>query len=210
MPAVPFLYSLKTWENLWFSNVFRGQKDGIPGSNELNKQLLNGVEEISKTWLIGIVMSLVLTRSHFFQQLNFQSKQISCNITFKWNIYEEFKFILCLIVASIIRTSYNFCLWLYDVWHCMCKFLILPLCAISGCYLTHLSVLCCISYRNQSFDLQWKSNDWFLYKMQHWSAMGSVWLLLQFYLVVLICWRLVNPFKSNPTKLLNTFYGVDT
>ena len=30
----------------------------------------------------------------------------------------------------------------------------------------------CISYRNQSFDLHCKSNDWFLYEMQHWPKIG--------------------------------------
>ena len=29
-------------------------------------------------------------------------------------------------------------------------------------------------YRNQSFDLQRKSNVWFLYEMQHWTEMGKV------------------------------------
>ena len=32
----------------------------------------------------------------------------------------------------------------------------------------------CISYGNQSFDLNCKSNDWFLYEMQHWAEMGKV------------------------------------
>ena len=31
---------------------------------------------------------------------------------------------------------------------------------------------CCISFRNQSFDLDSKSLDWFLYEMQHWAEMG--------------------------------------
>ena len=31
---------------------------------------------------------------------------------------------------------------------------------------------CCILYRNQSFDLQWKSNDWGLNEMQHLAQMG--------------------------------------
>ena len=31
---------------------------------------------------------------------------------------------------------------------------------------------CCISYKNQSFDLHYNSNDWFLYEMQHWAEMG--------------------------------------
>ena len=29
-----------------------------------------------------------------------------------------------------------------------------------------------ISYRNQSFNLQNKSHDWFLYEMQHWAKLG--------------------------------------
>ena len=29
-----------------------------------------------------------------------------------------------------------------------------------------------ISYKNQSFDLQYKSNGRFLYEMQHWAEMG--------------------------------------
>ena len=29
-----------------------------------------------------------------------------------------------------------------------------------------------ISDRTQSFDFQRKSNDWFLYEMQHWAEMG--------------------------------------
>ena len=37
--------------------------------------------------------------------------------------------------------------------------------------LTHFSQ-CCISYRNQLFNLQCKSDDWFLYEMQHWSENG--------------------------------------
>ena len=36
---------------------------------------------------------------------------------------------------------------------------------------THFSPRC-ISYRNQSFDLLCKSNDLFLYEMQHWADMG--------------------------------------
>ena len=32
----------------------------------------------------------------------------------------------------------------------------------------------CISYGNQSFDLNCKSNDWFLYEMQHWAEMDKV------------------------------------
>ena len=35
-----------------------------------------------------------------------------------------------------------------------------------------VSVKYCISYRNQSFDLQSESNDWFLYGMQHWAEMA--------------------------------------
>ena len=31
-----------------------------------------------------------------------------------------------------------------------------------------ISTQCCISYRNQLFDFQCKSNDWFLYELQHW------------------------------------------
>ena len=30
-----------------------------------------------------------------------------------------------------------------------------------------ISAHCCISYRNQSFDLQSKPNNWFLYEMQN-------------------------------------------
>ena len=36
---------------------------------------------------------------------------------------------------------------------------------------------CFISHRNQSFDLQRKSNEWFLYEIQHWVDMG--WLELK-------------------------------
>ena len=35
LPDVLFLYPLKTSENLWFSDVFRGYKNGTPGSNGL-------------------------------------------------------------------------------------------------------------------------------------------------------------------------------
>ena len=35
-----------------------------------------------------------------------------------------------------------------------------------------ISAQCCISYRNQSFDLHSKSNDWCLYEMLHWADMG--------------------------------------
>ena len=31
---------------------------------------------------------------------------------------------------------------------------------------------CCISYINQSFVLQSKTSNWFLYEMQHWTKMG--------------------------------------
>ena len=31
----------------------------------------------------------------------------------------------------------------------------------------------CIWYRNQSFDLNWKSKDWFLCEMQHCAEIGS-------------------------------------
>ena len=36
-----------------------------------------------------------------------------------------------------------------------------------------ISIRCCIAYRTQSFDLQRKSNDWFLYEMQRWVEMGQ-------------------------------------
>ena len=43
----------------------------------------------------------------------------------------------------------------------------------------YISAQCCISYRNQSFDLLRKviqllskSNDWFLYEMQHLAEMS--------------------------------------
>ena len=39
-------------------------------------------------------------------------------------------------------------------------------------WLTHFS-LCYISYRNQSFYLHCKSNDWFLYEMRQWAVMGE-------------------------------------
>ena len=35
------------------------------------------------------------------------------------------------------------------------------------------SAQCCIPYRNQSFDLHCKSNDWFLYEIEHWAEMGN-------------------------------------
>ena len=45
--------------------------------------------------------------------------------------------------------------------------------------------ICCISYRNQSFDLLYKPNDWFLYEMQfrqsyfgvntQWSIINTAW-----------------------------------
>ena len=31
---------------------------------------------------------------------------------------------------------------------------------------------CCILYRNESYDLQFKSDDWFLNRMQDWAEMG--------------------------------------
>ena len=34
-----------------------------------------------------------------------------------------------------------------------------------------ISTKCSILYKNQSYDLRCKSNDWFLYKMQHWAEM---------------------------------------
>ena len=39
------------------------------------------------------------------------------------------------------------------------------------CVLKHFS-LCCVSYRNQSFVLQSKKSDWFLYETQLWAEMG--------------------------------------
>ena len=36
-----------------------------------------------------------------------------------------------------------------------------------------ISAHCCISYRNHSFDLASKSNDWFLYEMQHWATLRN-------------------------------------
>ena len=38
-PGVPFLYPLKVSENLGFSDVFRGYKQGTLGSNVLSEQL---------------------------------------------------------------------------------------------------------------------------------------------------------------------------
>ena len=35
LPNIPILYSLKTSENLWFSDVFRGYKMGTLGTNRL-------------------------------------------------------------------------------------------------------------------------------------------------------------------------------
>ena len=35
-----------------------------------------------------------------------------------------------------------------------------------------ISLQYCISYRNQSFDLQSKSNDWFPYEIQNWAEVG--------------------------------------
>ena len=35
-----------------------------------------------------------------------------------------------------------------------------------------ISAQCCISYRNYSFDLQDKSNGWFVCEMQHLTEMG--------------------------------------
>ena len=40
-------------------------------------------------------------------------------------------------------------------------------------WLTHFSLIC-LSYRNQSFDLPYKSNDWFLYEMQHQVFLGII------------------------------------
>ena len=42
-----------------------------------------------------------------------------------------------------------------------------------------ISPKCCISYRNQ-FDLQCKSNDWFLFKMQHWAEMILTYVCIKF------------------------------
>ena len=39
--------------------------------------------------------------------------------------------------------------------------------------LTH-SVQCCVSYRNQLFVLQSKTNGSFLYETQHWAEMGQL------------------------------------
>ena len=35
-----------------------------------------------------------------------------------------------------------------------------------------ISVQCCVSYRNQSFFLLCKTNDWFLYETQQWAEMS--------------------------------------
>ena len=34
-----------------------------------------------------------------------------------------------------------------------------------------ISAQCCLSFKNQSFNLQGNSNDWFPYEMQHWVEM---------------------------------------
>ena len=36
-----------------------------------------------------------------------------------------------------------------------------------------ISVQCCISYRNQSFDLHCKSNNWFQYEEDRWAERGE-------------------------------------
>ena len=36
LPGVPFLYTLKTSENLRFSDIFRGYKKEAPGSIKIN------------------------------------------------------------------------------------------------------------------------------------------------------------------------------
>ena len=36
LPGIPFLFPIKTLENLWLSDVFRGYKEGTPGSYVLN------------------------------------------------------------------------------------------------------------------------------------------------------------------------------
>ena len=43
-----------------------------------------------------------------------------------------------------------------------------------------ISPKCCVSHRNQ-FDLQCKSNDWFLFKMQHWAEMILTYVCIKFH-----------------------------
>ena len=57
---------------------------------------------------------------------------------------------------------------------------------------------CYITYRNQSFDLVSKSNDWFLCEMYHWVEMGKL-------IHTRMCLSFVfNLFSANPTKWSNT------
>ena len=46
------------------------------------------------------------------------------------------------------------------------------ICIIELCIDAITVAFSCISYRNQLFDFLCKSNDWFLYQMQHWAEIG--------------------------------------
>ena len=47
---VPFLYSLKTSKNLWFSDIFRDYTNGKLDQNELNKCKYNNWVLLRQTW----------------------------------------------------------------------------------------------------------------------------------------------------------------
>ena len=46
------------------------------------------------------------------------------------------------------------------------------ICIIELCIDAITVAFSCISYRNQLFGFLCKSNDWFLYQMQHWAEIG--------------------------------------
>ena len=65
-----------------------------------------------------------------------------------------------------------------------------------------ISALHCISYRNQPFDLQCKSNDRFLHEMQHWTEKGQNLFQIMSVAIrlVFLDYRITPLSHSSPTK----------
>ena len=66
----------------------------------------------------------------------------------------------CLSCTLVFTWAYFFS----AAWRCFYSSIILP---------EPISAYSFISYRNQSFDLNKKLNDWFLYETKHWAKMGQ-------------------------------------
>ena len=145
---------------------------------ELNKLVLNTHRN-----RISYVSNFLCETNKFCQRFlnyafgfsNIKSLPNSALTTYynKKNCYTGFSttFIVTNDHALLVKKSYLFCRKLYFK---LLHFELLHNCAFGFSNIKSLpdSAQHCISYRNQSFDLHCKSNDWFLYEMLRRVEMG--------------------------------------